>query len=168
MNDLRNHPRLNSAVKTIVLIDIALIMGVLMAAGILMFMRYSQAGEAAPEVAQPIITYVAAGVGAMTLLMSLAMPGSMDSTFRHRIRANAVRGDDPVPFVNGYFIRSIVVAAMLEGGAFFNVAAHFIEGRPLSLVVTGLLIVGMAMQLPSIDRVASWIEQQQRLIKSAC
>ncbi|MBX3394766.1 MAG: hypothetical protein KF841_05320 [Phycisphaerae bacterium] len=166
MNELRNHPRLISAVKTLMLIDLALIMGVLMAAGVLMFVRSSQTAGQPAEFATPLITYVAAGVGAMTLLMSFVLPGSMDSAFRQKLKASAVRTDDPVPFLNAYFIRNIVVAAMLEGGAFFNVIGFFIEGRPLSLVATGLLLAVMGMQMPNTDRAAGWIERQRRHIQS--
>jgi hypothetical protein len=54
----------------------------------------------------------------------------------------------------------LVAGALLEGGALFNLVAHMLERRPLSLAVSGVLILAMAFLFPSMDRASQWIARQ--------
>ena len=48
-----------------------------------------------------------------------------------------------------YQTRLVIACALLEGAAFFNLVAYFIEGQTLNLIVTGVLLVMMAMRFPT-------------------
>jgi len=56
---------------------------------------------------------------------------------------------------------------MLEGAALFNLIAYFLEHHMLSLAAAGLLMLIMAAQFPSADRVSRWIEHQKRLLETS-
>ncbi len=164
MEDFRNNPRVVAATRTLMMINAALIMGVLMMAGVLMAMKRGHIEQSAGERAMPIITYVGAAAGGMMIAASLAMPGLIDTGLRRRLAVGEPTRASSMgeTLARAYFMRNILIVALLEGGAMMNAVAYFLEGQLVSLVVLALLLVGMAIQWPSADRVVRWMELQAR------
>ncbi|HEY2837562.1 MAG TPA: hypothetical protein VGJ26_00320 [Pirellulales bacterium] len=59
-----------------------------------------------------------------------------------------------------YQTKTIILASILHGAAYFNAIAFMIEGDLLTIVAGGLLAVGIASQFPTVTRVANWVEDQ--------
>ena len=56
--------------------------------------------------------------------------------------------------------KTIVGAAMLDGGAFFAAITYMVEGGPVSLLVAVVLWLGIAAHFPTSSRVTGWIDRQ--------
>lgn len=56
--------------------------------------------------------------------------------------------------------QTIIAAALAEGPAFLALIAYMIDGGPLPLGISGLLIVAMMVRFPTIDRVHVWLDEQ--------
>src|SRR5581483_670179 len=66
------------------------------------------------------------------------------------------------PWLAVYQTRTIVGAALLEGGAFFLLVAYMAEGAPWVLVVAAVLWIAMAwLHFPTRDKVEAWVTDQQ-------
>jgi len=64
-----------------------------------------------------------------------------------------------------YSTKTIILASILEGVAFFNGIAFLIEGDLLTVVAAGLSALGVASQFPTITRVVNWVEDQLARLK---
>ena len=60
---------------------------------------------------------------------------------------------------------TIIKCALMEGIAFFALIAHILEGHISTIVIAGLLLLGIASRAPLGDRLERWIEDQMRLIE---
>jgi hypothetical protein len=56
--------------------------------------------------------------------------------------------------------KTIMIAALFEGWAFFAAIAYLLEGGPLSLGLTVVLILGVAAHFPTRSRAIGWVERQ--------
>jgi hypothetical protein len=54
----------------------------------------------------------------------------------------------------------ILGAALNEGPAFLALIAHMVEGNPIALGLGGVLALGVAVRIPTLFRIAQWIEGQ--------
>lgn len=59
---------------------------------------------------------------------------------------------------NAYCTRTIVAVALLEGSAFFNLIAYLMEGKVLSLILAGVLLVMILMHFPWQSKIADWVQ----------
>ncbi len=60
--------------------------------------------------------------------------------------------------------KTIVVAALLEGGGLLCFVAAWVEGRYWPMVVGGLLTAALAVQYPTRDRARRWVDRQLRQV----
>lgn len=131
-----------------------------------------------PEAAadKTLLTYLGCGLAAAAVVARLLIPPLVATRFRRQIAAgtwpppdqaanlHATPMDDAGKLCALYTIRTIVAIAILEGAAFFLVTAYQIERNLLALGIAGVLIVTIALHLPTRARVATWVEGQlQRL-----
>lgn len=131
-----------------------------------------------PEAAadKTLLTYLACGLAAAAVVARLLIPPLVAIRFRRQIAAgtwpppgqaanlHAAPLDDAGKLCALYTIRTIIAIAILEGAAFFLVTAYQIERNLLALGIAGVLIVTIALHLPTRARVAAWVEGQlQRL-----
>ena len=56
--------------------------------------------------------------------------------------------------------KTIIGGAIFEGCSFFATVAYLIEGGTVSLALAGVMIVGLALHLPTQARVIDWVERQ--------
>lgn len=163
-----DNTRVRRAVKTLVLVDLALILGVIAACGALFAVKRNQTppGNQINPRPTPVISYLAAGLGGMMIVMSVALPSSLDSGIRRRLGPSGARQEVPDALLRAYFIRNVLLVAMLEGAAIFNLTAAYIEFQIITPLVVGMLLIFMGLQIPGVDRVNRWIELQLRLMDS--
>jgi uncharacterized membrane protein len=64
-----------------------------------------------------------------------------------------------------YQTKTIILASVLEGAAFFNAVAFMIEGDLLTVIAAGLSALGIVSQFPTITRVVNWVEDQLERLK---
>lgn len=57
---------------------------------------------------------------------------------------------------------TIVSAAILEGGLFFNAIAYLLERDLWSLAMVGLLLAALLMKFPTQDGARAWLEREER------
>jgi hypothetical protein len=55
----------------------------------------------------------------------------------------------------------IIGMALLEGAAFYQAIAYYVEGQPLALGLGCLLLLGLIVQFPTRSRVERWLENQE-------
>ncbi len=61
--------------------------------------------------------------------------------------------------------RTIVAAAILEGAAFLNLAVFLSEGQVYSLLLAGIMILGIMAGFPTSGRLTSWLTAKTRLVQ---
>ena len=66
---------------------------------------------------------------------------------------------------NCFLTKTIVGAAILEGGAFGNLVAYMLDGQIYSLVLAVLGIIGILAGFPTRRGVDEWLERQLRRVK---
>ncbi len=105
--------------------------------------------------------------------MAFVVPGLIVAANRRQIADGAWRPPNPqtrIPDTDAgklaavYQLKTIVRAAVFEGASLFALAAYMIEGHIISLVVAGLMLLGVLSLFPTAGRVADWIGEQQRLV----
>jgi hypothetical protein len=65
-----------------------------------------------------------------------------------------------------YQLQLIIGSALCEGVAFFAAIAFMLERNPLALGMAVILLVCLAIRIPTRDRVNAWIDQQQSMLQT--
>ena len=155
-----NEDQLAPRVRVMQIIIIALAMGCAAVLFVMYFIRDAQA----PAPAMPIMTYVSLAFAAMSVTMRLIIPRMMTAMGRKRL----LQFDEPQivePLLQLFQTQMIVGAALLEGAVFFLAVSYMIEGNLLCLAVGAALTLAVAVQMPTVGGVASWVTQQQDQIR---
>lgn len=164
MPPTQNHPAVESALRTAMIIRAALIMGVLALA--LVFVSLNQSGkvESGGAGTRPILTYIATGYGVLTFVVALVLPSILDGGIRNRIARmpSESDGERRLKLVRGWLTRSIVEGALLEGAALFCLIVYFLEKQPMSMIMAGLLALEMLLSFPTSSHGRGWIDRQNR------
>lgn len=140
-----------------------------MVAGCVFFLAIALvAGQQGGLVLAPpdLLTLIAAGVAGAALVARLVVVSVVTAFGRRRIaRRNDTDLHDPSVcrgLVALYQTRMIVGAALIEGPTFFLLIAYLSERSPLALILAVVLILGLALHMPTRGRVTRWIEGQMR------
>lgn len=144
--------------RTIQIINVALILGVVFFLAITCLIRFN--GKEPLFAPDPLrfkngtITPAALMMGVPLFVMSRIVSRRIVSNQRKTAAASDVG-------LLGLFSTSrIVELAMIEGAVFFNLIAFMLEGNPLALVVALLGIGLMAIGFPTRDGLENWMKDQ--------
>ena len=149
------------AVRTMQIICAALMLGVLMFAGIAVFQRLGQ-----PAAARPMIAYIGIGMAAMMIVTRLVfVPFIVRDGIKQVVGTRPIEDLTKLDFYRVYQTQMIVACALCEGAAFFNLISYIIEGQLWSLAIVAGLLAIMAMAFPTMERVDSWADEQLRLTR---
>jgi hypothetical protein len=128
-----------------------------------------------------VLTYVAAVVAVASIVVRLVVPAAIMT----RGRENIVQGNwslsqeqrapaSLLSFLENtgdagklwllFLTRTIVSAAVLEGGTFVCLLAYFIDRSVLALAMSVALLLGLALHFPTRGSVIHWIEDQLRIV----
>jgi hypothetical protein len=153
---------LTQRVRTMQIIVAALIWGVISFGLFAVFVMEPQPQQ------QPFLAYVAAAFTVGAVAMRCIVPGLMAANQRRQLAEQAkgaagdICGDD---LLGVYQTSTIIAGALLEGPAFFVLIAYPMTGQTWLLgVVVGLLVL-MAVQFPTRDRVETWVKHQLELLE---
>jgi hypothetical protein len=133
----------------------------------------------APEGSARIVTYIAAGYGALALMLAPLVSGTLVSAGRKRIaRALAIepRGENPnspggplqgtaAALAHLCVAKTLLSAALYEGAGLFLAVSYMLGRSPLALIAAAVLLAALLWHLPTTDRVQRWIEEQLRKIE---
>jgi drug/metabolite transporter (DMT)-like permease len=148
------------------IITAAMVFGMLAFLAVVLVVNRPDQATAETTVRTPLLTYTAAAFALLTLLVLAVIVSRIDPFIRRKLASQAA-ADDLQRLAQALLTRSIVILAMLEGAALFNLVAYFLERGVLSLAAAGLLMLIMAAQFPSADRATRWIERQRKLLEQA-
>jgi len=155
---------LTSRIRTLQIIVAALVMGVLMA--LITFCSLRALGNVPPAPPTPMVSYVAVAFAVMIVMPFAIVPPLLVTTARKRL---AQYGEGHDTLVSSLFMtyqtKTIIGCALLEGVAFFQAIAYFLEGQQISLILASAFMAGIALHFPTRTRVERWIERQTELIE---
>ena len=138
----------------------ALAMGVMIFGGIAMALAF--ANHQAPREGLPIVSYLMAGMGAMTLVMSFVIQNIIIAPLRREL--GSIPGDQQAERVLPvYQTRLLIGCACCEGGAIANLVAFIVEQQWWSLGIAGVLLLAILSRFPTETGLESFIREQIEL-----
>jgi hypothetical protein len=128
----------------------------------------------------PIVTYIASAIAASLVLARIVVPPVLVAQARRQIRQGTSRGSagnlpavvtdstkqaaDAGKLVQVFLTRTVIAAAILEGGVFLLLVSYLVERSPASLGLAVILIVALAAHFPTVAGCSAWIQEQARLL----
>ena len=122
---------------------------------------------------QPILTYIAFAIGAISLLAAVVIPHFVGTQPLRSLakwkEAKPVRSVPPMPpemgsigtLLGSYQTRLILRWAILEGAALFNLVAYLLDHQLISALVAAALVVTLLLKFSTPGSVRRWIEDQR-------
>jgi hypothetical protein len=129
---------------------------------VLIFAGFVLLQPAKAPASEPTLSYVAAAFAAAMLVLSLVMPLVIDRMAASRVPRHMGNGGRPdvdavaAGLMPQYQTRKIVSMAVLEGAAFMNLAAYWLDRADWSLALIGGLVLLMLLNMPTHERVRTW------------
>ena len=166
---------LDARLRALQIIRAALIAGVVVFAGVVLFSPANNPGPP-PERQGPLVTYVALGVFVAALLAWAIVPNliagrAVAKNAAGTWTAQSGPGAPPAAFATDggkllvvYQNRSIIAAALLDGPAFLAGVAYMTERQAAALGVTAGAVLLMLITFPTRGGVQAWLERQQQTI----
>jgi hypothetical protein len=160
-------------VRTAQLIVVALVVGVVVFAGIVFYL--GMGGQ--PPQGPPMISLVMLAVAASAVAARFFIPGLLTQSACRAIADGTWKAaptsrpgytppaTDREKLKSVFLSKTIVASALLEGGAFANLVAYMLEGQWFSLVFGIVLALGIAAGIPTHAGVESWVDQQLRRVE---
>lgn len=184
MLSMEERAALAKPVRTLQMIVIALLMGVVSFNVVVLVLRPGEAGGTRAPItphSARVLGYAALAVGIAALLGLPPLARLLVASGRRSIArgsaptlsVGAMRTETREPFMQSakgrlfqlYFTRTIVSAALVEGAAFVNLVACMQASWMPNLYVIVLLAVALAAQTPTMMRVETWLERQERMLE---
>ena len=162
---------LSAIARTAQIIVAALAMGVIFFGLIVVLAIQPTAIEGMPVLSIAAVAAALPTLGMAAILPSLIVNAMLkrmadDQQAAHnRTDANALPASAAESLLRCYITKTILIAAPLEGAAFFQLIAYLVEGQWWSLLVALMLVVGILLQFPTATRIQHWIENQLQKLK---
>jgi uncharacterized membrane protein len=178
MNTEQLEDDLAPLVQTLRVIVVALFVSIIGVTGAMVYLR-SQKEKGWNFSEGGIVTLCALAFAIAAPLMGAVIARQAVTTARRKLSAGEVPVDEGGALISKkqgqeadveslamlYTTKTIILASILEGAAFFNAIAFLIEGDLLTVIAAGLSAVGVASQFPTIARVVHWFEEQLARLK---
>lgn len=158
--------------RTSQVIVFALVSGVMAFAGYVVFIH--DPGESEPQAqGGSELGLLMLGFAAITVVLRIVIPQVLVGSHRRKILGGEIPAAPNSPqlrteegwLMQGYQATTLVAGALLEVPAFANLFAYMQDQQLYSLIVAGLLLLGMIALFPSRARVDRWLENQLRLLE---
>ncbi|MBN2022051.1 MAG: hypothetical protein JW809_04595 [Pirellulales bacterium] len=149
-----------SQTRTAQIIVVAMVGGCLAFAAIAVVIR---SGDAAPLDCMPVVTYAALAMAGAAVVARLALGVVLRGAFRKGLIAGEAAEpsiDDLHRLLQWLQVRTIAGGALFEGATFFLLIAFLLEGSPLSVGASAILMLGIAWHFPLPGRTAEWVEHE--------
>lgn len=195
MSDATDPTAVEPITRTCQIIVGALIMGVLTFLAVVLFLHVDAAGPGPDQGEQgigavglllpwggslPLMTALAVVLGIVGLVMSFTVPRVFLATTRRVIAretspaTTARKPSEPAQvhptgdtgrLLPLYPTQMIMGAAINEGMAFFASIAYMLDRHPVALGTAIVLLGGLIVRFPTVDRVNAWLDQQLALLQ---
>ncbi len=96
-----------------------------------------------------IFSLVALALGSVCLVMSVVIP-------------QTIRPTETLSGVGAYQTRMIISCGLLEGGAFLNLVAYWLERHGFALALGIFFLCAILIQFPTVKSLTSWLARQER------
>lgn len=103
----------------------------------------------------PQMAMMAAGMAAVNFVLHIVIPGFVDR------QAERVAKEGVPTLLGLYQNKTVIAGALLEGAAFFNLFALSAEHHWWSLAIVVLLLIALAILIPTSIRIDHWVESKQ-------
>jgi len=141
------------------LIVAALIVGIVMFSGIAFVV--GQGGEPKDE---PLVTYIAAGVGGLVAVMRYVVPGIIAKAQIQQIVGDRKEAR-PADLLPAFIAKTILENALPEAACLFALVAFIIESQMFAFALVGVLLALIAVGFPTRDRFESWANNQLQMLE---
>jgi len=155
--DEQNSPQAKNVKQTILIITFGMIMGVVFFAAVTILI-----GDKKPPQGEPLVSYVMAGMALLCLMASTVVPSLVVRT-QEAEKSRDGQQPDYMTYLGIFQTKTIIQFALLEGAAFGNLVAVFIEGTQWSLLIAAALVLVMIILLPLPARIDSWIRHRREM-----
>lgn len=170
---IANDKLLSARVRVIQLIAGALLVGVLLFLGVVLFFVGQGQVQVRPD--PPLLSYMSLGFLATVLAMWFFLPGQIA---RHQVikiakgtwtptQSSTCAGfpTDAHKLLAVFQTTSLVGWALLEGAGFMGCVAHMLEAQMFVLVVVGVAVLLMLLTFPTRGCINRWLEIQRSRIE---
>ena len=176
MGEADTDDELTSArVRVAQMVVAGLLAGVLMFAGIVVFLVRQRGEGFSPPEGMPVISYAAVALFALELAVWKFLPDQIANNQAGKIARGTwtpgpgvpatVFATDTAKLLSVFQTKTVVANALLEAVALLGCVAHLLEGRLFVLAVVGGAVVLMLVTLPTRDNVAQWLAERQDRIR---
>lgn len=143
--------------RQLMIIQLALMFGLISFAVVALVVRPPQMQAEAPG----ILAYLAAGMFVLSLVLRSVLPGVASVKLVEQAMEKQPE-DVRAAVVPAFMSKTIIGAAILEGAGFFNLVAYIVDEHWLSLVAAGLVLVVLAITIPSQAQFEEWADRVRR------
>jgi hypothetical protein len=143
-------------------------------AGPAIFLTFVAFIQPPPEAADVSLSMapLAAGMAVAVTVLAAVMPQVIGAQQRKAMADGRPLGKDQSPpahdvgaLLGSFQTRRIISAALLEGGAFFNIVAYMQERQWFSAAIAIAMILGVGSLFPIRSRVELWLERELRAVR---
>jgi hypothetical protein len=132
--------------------------------GVLIFGGFVLLQPPQPPATEPVMAFVGAGFAAVGVMTWLLLPMLIDRAAAKRVAQTPQEDGRPAPeavaaaLMPQYHGRKIMSMAVLEGAAFMNLVAYWLEHLRWSLAIVGGLVLLMIVSFPTRGRLHNWAQ----------
>lgn len=155
----------SQAVRTMQIIAGALMIGVMLFTIVAVV---AHGGRARNDIFLPLLFVL---ITVPAIIARFIVPMMLVDFYRRKIVAAVQDGelkssaDVAARLFGVYQTKLIISLALLEGGAFLNNVAYIVAGQWWSLATAGILLLMMAIQFPTRNRLEYWVHEQLQLME---
>ena len=155
MYDPQSENPLAQQVKVLQIIILAMVMGVVMFAGIAMAMQREPSGDS-------LLSYTAAGMALFGIVARVVVPAAIVGKLRQQLAEETGLSAEAATarLATMYQTRTIVAAALVEGPALIALVAYLMEGKLMALGCAAVMLATLATLFPTANSARSWLEGQ--------
>lgn len=122
---------------------------VALTSGVLMFALLALVLDPRKANGGVIFSLIALALGLVCLVMAIVIPQTISAT-------------ETLSGVGAYQTRLILSCGLLEGGAFLNLVAFWLERHGFALALAIFFLCAILVQFPTVDRLTNWLARQER------
>ncbi|MFK7777363.1 MAG: hypothetical protein QM501_04490 [Gimesia sp.] len=119
-----------------------------------------------PNAKLPVLTYIAMGMAAMSLVVRLIVPDLIArkqfAQIMQTAKTEANEDEEQVlgNFYQTFLLRLIIGMALLEGAAMFALVTVMVEKQMLGFAIVAFLLLFMISSIPTKSKLDGWIRNQ--------
>jgi len=157
------------AVRVMQIVRLALVMGVVSFAGVVVFLKLTGEGAKVPAIPNalfpnfPLILLIAAFFGVTAVLASFVLPGVLEANGRRQVAARNYTNEQDLDLALAQVAQTISImrGALVEGVSFLLAISSLIEGHWWGLMWLLPLIALQLITLPTQAGIEDWIRTQK-------